>query len=152
MQWTGPIFLRHVSYLSLILVAEATSAILSLLKSKNVSIKSPSMKPYFKKGAKCNHIFSTLKFQFVKKKIQYTSMASVFRSFMKLLQKSWSIRPTNLITRQRFRWRSDKNAKKSGGKDVTMPENNTEIIVSNSNYKSKKCQKFTEENSWFLLQ
>ena len=27
------------------------------------------------------------------------------------------------MTRQRFRWRSDKNEKKSGGKDVTIPEN-----------------------------
>ena len=27
------------------------------------------------------------------------------------------------MTRQRFRWRSDKNEKKSGGKEVTIPEN-----------------------------
>ena len=50
-----------------------------------------------------------------------TSIASVFRSFMKLLQKSCSIRPTDLMVRHKFRCRSDKNAKKSGGKEVTIP-------------------------------
>ena len=51
-----------------------------------------------------------------------TSIASVFRSLMKLLQKSCSMRPTDFITRHRFLCRSDKNAKKSGGKEVTIPK------------------------------
>ena len=55
-----------------------------------------------------------------------TSIASVFRSFMKLLQKSCSIRPTDLMVRHKFRCRSDKNAKKSGGKEVTIPNRERE--------------------------
>ena len=57
-----------------------------------------------------------------------TSIASVFRSFMKLLQKSCSIRPTDLMVRHKFRCRSDKNAKKSGGKEVTIPDREKGLI------------------------
>ena len=58
-----------------------------------------------------------------------TSIASVFRSFMKLLQKSCSIRPTDLMVRHKFRCRSDKNAKKSGGKEVTIPNREKGMLL-----------------------
>ena len=70
------------------------SCILSLLKSRKDSMRSPSMKP---------------------------NDASVLRSVLNARQKSWSILPTDLITLLRRDWKSRKKLKYSWGNCATNP-------------------------------